>query len=314
LKSNLSYSAKVKDYLCSKTAFEVGLDVTNPDLQEENKCTKCCAKSFFYGVTLFSKRLDVETMTLFIENEKLLEICTYVMIQHFLAVPDVRRKTHGRKERFEVSFKRDLIGHDLFEKLYYEENNFAFALECEDCVKYFLRGAFLASGNACDPSLDYRVEFVLKDDITAHAFKSFIDAYFHAKYTKRRADSVVYVKGREKIEDFFALIGAERFTFDVIEKSIEKQKMNEINRSCNCERANIKKTVDASVEVRQAIQKLRDTGRFYSLSDELKKTAEIRERYPDESLNSLCQLFEGEISRSGLSHRLKKLVEIANDE
>ena len=115
------------------------------------------------------------------------------------------------------------------------------------------------------------------------------------------------------MESFCTLIGAERVSLDIIEKSIEKDKMNALNRACNCENANTKKTVSASVDVRFAIKKLRESGKFNSLPDELKKTAELRERYPDESLSSLVLLYEGGISRSGLNHRMKKLVELSKE-
>ena len=89
--------------------------------------------------------------------------------------------------------------------------------------------------------------------------------------------------------------------------------MNALNRACNCENANTQRTVSASVEVRFAIKRLRESGRFNSLPDELKKTAELREKYPEESLSDLVLLYEGGISRSGLNHRMKKLVELSKE-
>ncbi len=307
-----SYSAKVKEYLLRRTAYEVGLGTSKPD-EYSKKCEKCCALAFFYGVTIFSRRLERETMTLSIENEELLEICTYIMIHYFLATPDVRQVEVRGKTRFEVSFGRELVGHELFEVFSDEKRDFSFALSCKDCNRYFMRGVFLSAGTLADPRLDYRVEFLLKDEKNATALSKFIDVSFSPRLTKRRAEYVVYIKGNERAESFCALIGAELATIDIIEKSIEKETMSSLNRSCNCEHANMQKTVNASVRIRQAITRLRESGRFNSLPDDLKLTAELREKYPEASLSALSQMFEGGISRSGLNHRLNKIIEISEE-
>ena len=283
---------QVKESLSKKTALEIGLDNSRSSID------KCCALSFYYGVMLLCKSLDKKSMTVSFDNEKLLEICTYVMIHHFLALPTVKEIKKGDKIKFEVSFKRDLVGMDLSDKLFDENLDFSFTLLCDKCAGYFLRGAFLASGNIADPQRDYRIEFVLGDINLARAFLKFLKGYTEARLLKRGSSYVVYVKGSERVESFCTLVGAERVSLDIIEKSIEKDKMNALNRACNCENANTKKTVSASVDVRFAIKKLRESGKFNSLPDELKKTAELREKYPDESLSSLVLLYEGGISRS----------------
>ena len=309
MNSERSYSMRVKEELSKKTAVEIGLE-PNGRIRIKDKC---CALSFFYGVMLLSKKLDKTTMTISLQNEKLLEICTYIMIHHFLALPSVREVERSGKKRFEVSFNRDLVGKDLSEKLFDEEKNFHFTIACDDCAKYFMRGAFLSPGNINDPQRDYRVEFVLNDSGTARSLVRFLTPFTEARLLKRGAAYVVYIKGSERVESFCALIGAEDVTLDIIEKSIEKDKMNSLNRACNCENANIKKTVSASVDVRFAIKKLKENGKFSLLPDELKKTAELREKYPDESLSSLALLYEGGISRSGLNHRMKKIIELSKD-
>ena len=306
---NPSYSMTVKEKLSEKTAKGIGLHGIN-----KGKLTdKCCSLAFFYGVTLLSKKLDKETMTLSLDNEKLLEICTYIMIQHFLAVPTVRERERAGKRKFEVSFKKELVGQDLHDKFFDEELDFSFASVCPNCLSFFLRGAFLGAGNITDPERDYRVEFVLGDKKTAESFLKFLSPYIEGKLTKRGTSYVVYIKGSERVESFFTLIGAESVSLDIIERTIEKETMNSLNRSCNCENANTKKTVTASVEVCYAIKKLRESGKYSSLPDELKKTAELREKYPEEPLSSLALLYEGGISRSGLNHRMKKLVELSKE-
>ena len=65
-------------------------------------------------------------------------------------------------------------------------------------------------------------------------------------------------------------------TLDVIEKSIEKEIKNNINRSCNCENANTKKTVSAFVEFRMAAEKIKQKGMWNTLPEALRYAAELR--------------------------------------
>ena len=262
---------------------------------------------------MLSRRLNRDTMTLSIENEGLLEICTYIMIQYFLAQPEVRETVIRGKNCFEVTFGRDLVGQELLDILDSEEKDFSFACECEDCVRYFVRGAFLSAGNITDPDHDYRVEFLLKDIKTAEALSDFIGEYFSPKTVKRRNDHVVYIKGGERVEEFFTVIGAEKVALDIMATSIEKETMNIINRTCNCESANMRKRVNASVTACHAIQRLRDSGRFDGLPDELKEIALLREEYPDASVTELSEKTGGRISRSGISRKMKKLIELSEE-
>ncbi len=307
-----SYSARMKDTLCKRSAHEFGLDIT-PGTKVTGQCGKCCAMAFFYGVTLFSRRLQRDTMTLTIENETLLEICTYILIHHFLAAPDVRQITKSGKTRFEVTFGRELVGTELYERLCDEDKDLSFACSCEDCPRYFIRGAFLASGTISDPEVDYRAEFILKEGSSAKALADFLGEEFAPKVTKRRADYVLYIKGRTRVETLCTVIGAEAVSLDIMLKSIEKERMNDLNRTGNFESANMSKTVNASVSVRLAIKKLRESGRFDTLPPDLREIAELREEYPEASLTLLASLCKSGLSRSGINHKLKKLVELSEE-
>ena len=46
----------------------------------------------------------------------------------------------------------------------------------------------------------------------------------------------------------------------------------------------------------------------------IKYACDIREENPEASLTELCQICQGKISRSGLNHRLKKIIEFADEQ
>ena len=90
-----------------------------------------------------------------------------------------------------------------------------------------------------------------------------------------------------------------------------KSVKNNINRAGNCDSANISKTIEASIKQRKAIELLESTDRLYSLPPELLQVALLRKNNPDATLKELCTISEVPITISGLNHRLKKIMEIA---
>ena len=94
---------------------------------------------------------------------------------------------------------------------------------------------------------------------------------------------------------------------------IVKEIRNDANRKANCETANIDKIVAAASPQIAAIMKIEREKGLDSLSEPLRQMAEIRIENPDASLNELAKMFEPPISRSGVNHRLSRLVKIAED-
>ena len=101
--------------------------------------------------------------------------------------------------------------------------------------------------------------------------------------------------------------------FDMMNVKIVKEIRNTANRKANCETANIEKTVAAASPQIAAIMKIEREKGLDSLSDPLREMAEIRMENPDSSLTELAEMFAPPISRSGVNHRLSRLVKIAQE-
>ncbi len=69
------------------------------------------------------------------------------------------------------------------------------------------------------------------------------------------------------------------------------------------------KTVVAAEEQLHAVKRLREAGAFEALPEKLREVAEAREENPEMSLSELAA-FMG-LTKSGLSHRMKKLADKA---
>ena len=92
---------------------------------------------------------------------------------------------------------------------------------------------------------------------------------------------------------------------------IEGELRNNANRVFNCDTNNIDKAVRASLKHISYISRLDEANLLSSLPEELEATARLRLLYKDYSLAQLAAISVPSISKSGLSHRLNKISEIA---
>lgn len=195
----------------------------------------------------------------------------------------------------------------------------------------FLRGVFVACGSVTDPNKEYHLEICLPDNAKAELVREFISEHGMAIKATRRSRGaarraftaaekrgvggtlVLYVKESGVIEDFLTYIGAAAHSLEIMQVKIMKDMRNHINRSVNCESANIGKTVAASTRIAEDIKYIYSTQGEDALSDELRETARLRIENPELPLSELCMLFDKPMSRSGLNHRLQKISALAEE-
>ena len=180
----------------------------------------------------------------------------------------------------------------------------------------FLRGVFVSCGSVTDPNKEYHLEIVLPGSERAtertEQLRRFIAEHGMAiKMTMRGKAPVLYAKESGLIEDFLTYIGAGNHALEIMRVKVEKDFRNRVNRSVNCDSANLDKTVAASEKVRRDIELIIERTGIDALKPELRETARLRLESPESSLSELCAMFSPPISRSGLNHRLKKLSQIA---
>ncbi len=178
----------------------------------------------------------------------------------------------------------------------------------------FLRGVFVCCGSVTDPNKEYHLEMVPQLSERVDPLRRFIVEHGMAvKLTTRGKTPVLYIKESELIEDFLTYIGAGSHALEIMRVKVEKDFRNRVNRSVNCDSANLDKTVAASEKSRRDIEFIIQSAGIDALNPELRETARLRLENPESSLSELCELFDPPISRSGLNHRLKKLSRIADD-
>ena len=182
----------------------------------------------------------------------------------------------------------------------------------------FLRGGFVSCGSVTDPNKEYHLELVLPENDRTPALLDFIAEHGMslketARGGARSKKTVLYAKESELIEDCLTYIGAANHSMEIMQVKIVKDFRNRVNRSVNCENANLDKTVAASNKSTADIEYIFSTMGADWLSPDLRETARLRVENPEMSLSELCGIFPEKISRSGLNHRLKKLSKLAEE-
>lgn len=180
----------------------------------------------------------------------------------------------------------------------------------------YLRGAFLAGGSVNNPEANsYHLEIYSSYEQHNEALCQMMNSFqLNAKMTERRNGYITYIKEAEKIGDFLAIIGANRSVLQFEDIRIVRDMRNSVNRLVNCENANLNKVIDASQRQIEAIKRIDAHQGLASLPDKLQVVAQFRLDNPDMSLKELGEMIpNGPISKSGINHRLRKIVEIAEE-
>ena len=108
-------------------------------------------------------------------------------------------------------------------------------------------------------------------------------------------------------------LGNVKSVFDLMNAKIEREIRNSVNRSTNCVAGNISKSVSAAQNQIAAIAKIEGAGKLAMLPDELFDTAKLRMENPSASLAELARLHNPPISKSGLTHRISKIIEYSEE-
>ena len=180
------------------------------------------------------------------------------------------------------------------------------------CARAFLRGAFLAAGTVSDPAKSYHLEIVTKSREEALALKESmahfgIEGHIH----ERKLSFVVYVKDGSHIAAMLGVMGAHACLMDFENARILNEMRGSVNRQVNCETANIKRTVNTAVRQMEAIHKIESTMGLASLPPTLQETARVRLANPESSLSQLGEYMHPAVGKSGVNHRLRRIIEIA---
>ncbi len=292
-------------------------EVKKEILMQELSKSKCCRKAAAYAIVCFAKQLNTVKFTLSSDNFELLKYAQKILLNSDIK-GEIQTVKHLNREKSEFVVDDLAQINKMMQTFLYtgqetttriNSGNFG----CNNCVNAFLATVFLICGTMTNPGKEYNLEFTSNKYNLIKDLSALLTANgFNARHTVRKGLNVLYIKSSEQIEDLLTFMGATNSALEIMNLKVYKDIRNKANRITNCETANIDKIVAANESVLSAIKLLRKNGAYNLLADELKQTADLREELPSLSLNELAERFNPPISKSGLSHRLKKIVKIAN--
>ena len=293
------------------------IDVKN-ELCNEFPTSRCCIRAHlagiagFCGAQIFEGGKNVFRMRT--ESKIVAERIASLCCELFDEEPEILRmgkiytidiKENLEKFLAELGFLQDGVTRFLV-------NPFVVHDDC--CKASFVSGAFLGGGYVKTPKNGYHFEIKTHyRDLNRDLTEIMTDIGFEPKTVTRKAEFVSYIKQSDVICDILGLFGATESMFELCNVKIFNDMKNKVTRRANCDIANINKSVAAATEQLTAINKIKGKIGLSALPDVLEEMANLRLSHPDANLKELGDLVKPPISKSGVNHRLKKIIKIAEE-
>ncbi|MBO5394888.1 MAG: DNA-binding protein WhiA [Clostridia bacterium] len=192
----------------------------------------------------------------------------------------------------------------------------------DESKKFFIKGAYVGCATSSIklselgsqlPTTGYHVEFASHHNLFLEGLEGLLEHFnITSRIAKRKKIFVLYLKDSEAIKDLLALVGANGSVMDLADEMAKRGLRNTVNRQVNCITANINKTVEASLKQIGAINYINKKIGLESLPEDLQEVAVLRLANPQESMEELLKLSTIKLTKSGLNHRFRRILKIAD--
>ena len=180
------------------------------------------------------------------------------------------------------------------------------------CQRAFLRGAFLCIGSMSDPQKSYHLEFVCNSEPRAQALSQLLTrCELDCAIMQRRGAHIVYLKRSGQISTLLGLMGATRAMMHYENILAQRSLHESVLRATNCDHSNMLRQLSAAQRQISALQYLEARSLLAALPPALRETAELRLKNPDASLEQLGEMLDPPLGKSGVNHRLRKIMQYA---
>ena len=180
------------------------------------------------------------------------------------------------------------------------------------CRRAFLRGAFLGAGTVTNPEKGYHFEWKAEDRRLGETLEKLLEkCELPCRSYLRKGQQVIYLKDAQQISDMLAMMGASGSVLEMENIRIRKQLRAAATRAANCDEHNSEKMLDAGQKQAEAIRRISLARGLFTLPPALREIARLRVENPDMSLKELGEMMDPPVGKSGVNHRLRRLMEIA---
>lgn len=182
------------------------------------------------------------------------------------------------------------------------------------CRRAFLRGALLGCGTISNPEHQYHLEMIARDEaLRLNIAKCLQSLDIPVKQTERHGVVSLYCKQSDQIATILTAAGAHQAVTTLESLRVRRQVMGSVNRAMNCDQANLRKQLDANQRQLALITRLMASEHFAAMPPALQEVARARAEAPDVSLEELGQTLEPPIGKSGVNHRMRRLMQFAHE-
>ncbi len=315
-------------------SYDAKYEVADSDLPSE----LCCARAELAGIVRTCGKIEPDyTIILTTEIENLYKrVCGLIKELYKqdgdLKLTQTEKPNHSIK--FNITFPQSL-SEKILKDIFVLRQNYAgvweihenvsrFLIEKDCCQRSFIKGVFMgcASANIVIKDINnlkkhtggYHLEFVFSSHTLAGDFSHILSQYdIYSKMMQRKKLTVVYIKEAEIVSDVLALVGANNAVLTLQNEFAVREVRNQLNRQLNCMNSNLEKMVEASLKQISAIEYISKTVGLESLSENLYELCMLRLANPNETLENLAKLMNPPLTKSGINHRLRKIVKYAED-
>ena len=318
-------------------AHEVKLEILDENIKSE-----CCKLAFLSSVihacgelTKRGKEFFVELKTDIDKVYDKVNECLKTLYGEFAEVRIDEDKNINKSVRYIISLPKNKTEQILFDcgiVKFSPNHDFTLVsgidehiIENDCCAKTYVKGVMATASTSSikiNSKFDvndnrafsgYHWEFVFALEDFADDFSNLLFALgIPNKKSKRKNLYILYIKESETVSDLFALTGANKSLLQLQNEIALRDVRNNINRQNNCMNANITKTVNASIKQITAIEKIKNKIGIDKLPIDLKELCLLRLANPEESLDNLTKLYSTGITKSGLNHKFRKILKIAD--
>ena len=274
----------------------------------------CCKRSFLFGVLISAGQEENNRICIKITDGETAEKTIFLLRSIYKCEPIISKIKRGCFECVQLEFSSKKISDFIsFADNFSVEKSTNELFTCQNCRSAFIRGAFCASGSVSDPQKCYTLELRLPNDNRAELLCNIVAEWGIARPSKTNRKGAVglFYRNESSIEDFITACGGSRSLFSFYDVLIEKNVRNEENRATNCDARNILKSGAAAAVHVSAIESLVSSKVLDDMPRELQITAKLRVEHPDVNISELAALHTPPISKSGVNHRLIRIVEEA---
>lgn len=267
-------------------------------------------KEIFDYVNSIIKRLYGEELELEISDDYIINKTTYYRIMFPISISQRVLQDCGLLESNDGGY---VLEEGIDSNVVYDE----------ETQKAFVKGAFLSCSTSSirlselgdrGTTSGYHLEFASHKRDFLEGLQEILGEFtIPAKLGTRKNLHILYLKDSESIKDLLALVGAMQSVLALSNEMATRGLRNIVNRQVNCINANINKTVEASLKQIQAIEYINQKIGLDNLPDDLQEVAVLRLANQQESMEELLKLSTIKLTKSGLNHRFRRLIKIAED-